>query len=116
MANIQKTFVYGAGIIDIVTTELDGNDTFIFDDTRVACLVLKNHLQNAVNVNIEGDESGVVDVDGIGEVDVDSGYNTGDIAPGEIKIVRLDKIFEYLQGNISVTGGAGLVAYILEFI
>ena len=42
--------------------------------------------------------------------DLSTGFSMGSIAAGASRMVRLDDIFGYLQGNVSITSGAGLIA------
>ena len=116
MALIESTFIYSAAPVEMKTTILDGDDTFVYNDGVLSCLILHNVTESELDINIDGDEAVPVAVGGIGDIDVTDGSNTGPILPGDLKVVPLSNIYEYLKGNIKVTGGAGIAANLLEFI
>lgn len=114
MAVITPSSIQGAGAQAITYTVLGASDTFVFNPARNPILVLKNITGGALTPNIDGASGTVVPVDGIGNVTVSSGYTTPSIPAGGAVAIPLRSIREYLKGVITVTGGTGIQAYILE--
>lgn len=114
MATIAKT-QNGAGVQDLAVTTLDGtSDTFVYDATRAAFLILKNPTGGAISPVIDGDGATSVPVGGVGSVDISAGFAVGSIAAGETKVINLAGISAYLAGTIDIASGTGLEASILE--
>jgi hypothetical protein len=65
--------------------------------------------------NIDGAGGTTVPVAGVGSVSVASGYTNPSIPAGDIASIPLKSISGFLQGVVTVTGGSGIKAYILEF-
>jgi hypothetical protein len=113
MAAITATTV-GDGDTVMTVTTLGASDTFVFDSQKGPLLILDNVTGGALTVTIDGDGGTTVDVDGIGAVDVSGGFVTALIGIGAKVVVRLGTIREYLKGTITVTGGTGIEASLLE--
>ncbi len=114
MAAITATTV-GTGDTAMTITTLGASDTFTYDSTKNPILILNNVTAGALTVTIDGDGGSTVSVDGVGDVSVASGFATASIGAGAYSVVRLGTIREYLKGTITVTGGTGIEASLLEF-
>jgi hypothetical protein len=113
MAAITATTV-GDGDTVMTVTTLGASDTFTYDPKKGPLLILDNVTGGALTVTIDGDLGTTVDVDGIGAVDVSPGFPTQLIGIGAKVVVRLGTIREFLKGTITVTGGTGIEASLLE--
>jgi len=114
MAAITATSIASAGATTVTVTTLGASDTFTFNPAKNPILILNNVTAGALTPNIDGAGGTVVPVSGIGNVSVASGYTTPSIASGAVAAIPLRSIKEYLRGVITVTGGDGIKASILE--
>jgi hypothetical protein len=114
MANIVATTLQGAGSRVVTRTTLTASDTFTYNATRDATLILDNITAGPLTVTIDGAGGTTVPVPGIGDVSVAAGFSTGSLAAGVCVAIPLDSIFQYLQGVIAVTGGTGIRATLIE--
>lgn len=115
MAEITATSMTGTGERDITITTLGASDTFVYNASRDPVLILNNVTAGALTPNIDGDGQTSVSVSGIGSVDVSGGLTLASVAAGDYVAIPLKTIREYLTGTITVTGGDGIEAAILEF-
>lgn len=115
MATIAPTAVTGFGAVAVSITTLTASDTFTYDSSKNQFLILNNVTGGALSPVIDGDGGTTVDIDGIGSVDVSTGFAVGSIAAGDSAMIRLSTIRQYLQGTIALTGGTGIEAQLLEF-
>lgn len=114
MALIAATSIANAGSTTVVVTTLGASDTLTFNPAKNPILILNNATAGALTPNIDGAAGTVVPVAGIGNVSVASGYTTPSIGAGAVAAIPLRSIKEYLRGVITVTGGTGIKASILE--
>lgn len=114
MAIITATSIQNAGATVVTVTTLTASDTFTFNPARDPVLILNNTTAGALAPNIDGAGGTVVPVSGVGNVSVASGYTVPSIAAGAVAAIPLKSIKEYLRGTITVTGGTGIKASILE--
>ena len=114
MATITPTQM-GSGDSVLTVVTLTGTDDFVYTAAKKPVLVLDNVTGGALTVVIDGDGGTTVSVDGVGDVDVSSGFSTASIAAGSKVAIPLYSINKYLQGTIAVTGGTGIEASLLEF-
>lgn len=115
MATIAATSLSGPGERLVTETTLTGTaDTFTYVQSARQILVLRNPTAGAITPVIDGDGASSVVRDGVGTIDVSGGYSVGAIAAGAVLAIPLDTISSYLQGVISITGGTGLVAVLLN--
>ena len=112
MAVITATSIKARGQIAVTETTLGASDTFTFN--RGAILILTNDSGGALTPNITGDGGTTVSQEGLGIVTTSAGYTFSSVANLAVACVRLDTISEYLKGTITVTGGDGMVATLLE--
>ena len=115
MATIVPTSVQGSGVRVVTRTTLTASDTFVYNDSAKAVLILDNVTGGALTVNIDGADGTTVPVQGIGSVSVAAGYSTGSIAASACVAIPLDSIDQYLKGVITVTGGTGIKATLIEY-
>lgn len=115
MPAITATNMTGLGAKSLTETTLNGTDTLVFSEIKNQVLILDNPTAGALSPVIDGDGGTTVQVPGLGVVDVSSGYSVGSIAAGASKAIRLNSIKDYCKGTVSITGGTGLVATLLEF-
>ena len=115
MATIVPTSVQGSGVRVVTRTTLTASDTFVYNDSAKAVLILDNVTGGALTVTIDGADGTTVPVQGIGSVSVSAGYSTGAIAAAACVAVPLDSIDQYLKGVITVTGGTGIKATLIEY-
>ena len=113
MPAIAATSV-GSGFVLVTETTLDGStDTITFNPSKSPLLILSNSTAGSLTPVISGDESTTVTCPGVGEIDVLGGVSQL-IADGEVFALRLSSRADYLEGSITVTGGTGLVAQLIE--
>lgn len=115
MATLTATDMRGVGAVAVTENTLTASDTFTYRRNRDPLLVLINGTAGALTVTIDGNGGTSVAKPGVGSIDVSGGFSTPEIAVGEEYAIRLNSIYEYLQGTIAVTGGTGITAYLMEF-
>ena len=115
MAVITPTNAKVIGSAALAQTTLGASDTFVYNAKRNPVLVLDNVTGGALTPLIDGADGTTVPVIGIGNVSVASGYTTPSIGAGAKAFIPLKSIEKYLQGVITITGGTGIKASILEF-
>lgn len=115
MATIVATSMQGAGKRAVTMTTMTASDTLTYKAGQGQILILRNGTAGALTPIIDGAGATTVPVQGIGSVDVSTGYSVGSIAAGAQVAIPLDTISAYLVGVITITGGTGLSASLLEF-
>lgn len=115
MAIIAATQMTGQGARAVTVTTLGASDTFVFNRNKSATLILNNVTGGPLTPNIDGDGGGNFPAPGLGTVDVSGGLTLDAIAAGATVAIPLDSISAYLQGTITVTGGTGIEASLLEY-
>lgn len=115
MATIVATSIQGAGKRAVTQTTMTASDTFTYKSGQGQILILRNGTAGSLTPVIDGAGSTTFPVQGIGSVDVSTGYSVGSIAAGAQVAIPLDTIRAYLVGVIAITGGTGLSASLLEF-
>lgn len=97
-----------------VPVTLGASDTFTFQSGTHQVLILRNPTGGAISPVIDGDDGGIVQLEGYGRRNVVAGYPPFSIAAGAVKVLPLDTMSAALQGVITITSGAGLVAILLN--
>ena len=115
MATIAATSMQGAGKRAVTLTTMTASDTLTYKPNKGQILILRNITAGALTPIIDGAGATTIPVQGVGSVDVSNGYAVGSIAAGAEVAIPLDTIRAYLVGVISITGGTGLSASLLEF-
>lgn len=114
MATITPTSLTAIAPVTVTETTLAGTDDFTYNAAKTQLLILRNGTGGALTPNITGDEATTQYVAGIGNVDVSGGYDFASIADGDTVVLDLADIKGYLAGTISMTGGTGIIASLLE--
>ncbi len=114
MAAITATSMGGSGSRVVSRLTLGSSDTMTYNASRNPILILDNVTGGALTPNIDGAGGTTVPVKGVGDVSVSTGYTTPSIASGACVAIPLASISAYLQGVITITGGSGIKASILE--
>lgn len=114
MAVITPTNPASLSPVTITKTTLGASDTFAYTRGKTKYLILDNVTAGALTPNIDGDGATSEYLPGVGSVSTSSGYTFASIAAGVTVILDLDAIRAYLKGTITVTGGTGIEAAILE--
>lgn len=116
MATITATSALGFGARALTWVTLTGtDDTFAYNASKRPILFLRNPTGGAISPVIDGDGASTVSVNGVGPVDVSSGYAVGSIAAGAAVAIPLASIAEYLAGDIEITSGTDLEGALLEY-
>jgi hypothetical protein len=115
MAAITATSMLGLGARAVTITTLGASDTFTYTAGKNPVLVFNNVTAGALTPKIDGAGGTTVAVDGIGSVDVSAGLTLASIGVGASAAIPLKSISSYLSGVITVTGGTGIEAQLLEF-
>jgi hypothetical protein len=115
MAVITPTSMTGTGARTVSRTTLGASDTFVYNPSKNPVLELDNVTGGALTPKIDGAGGTVVPVAGVGDVSVADGLTLESIPAGAKVAIPLRSISAYLQGVITVTGGTGIKASLLEF-
>lgn len=117
MATINPTSLSGPGVRAVTELTLGASDTFIYDYGKPnSLLYIRNPTAGALSPTITGSlASAAISVSGYGNVSAAGGYAVGSIPAGGCRVIPLDTIRLYLDGTITITGGAGLVASFLQY-
>lgn len=116
MPAIVATSMLGAGSRVITETTLNGTDSFTFNPTKNPIMILKNTTAGPLTATFVGSTATTVAFDGVPSVSVAAGYATTAIAATTgVVAVPLNSIKEYLRGVLTITGGTGLTATLLEY-
>ena len=92
---------------------LTASDTLTFRNSPQQRLVLVNTTGSSNTVTLDGDGAAIIPVDGFGPVDPTNGLALT-IANNAVRALSLNTRGEYLKGTITITGGTGVTAYLLE--
>ena len=112
MAVVAATLLSGSGQRLMNETTLTATNSLTYQQGAGQELIVRNPTGASINCTLDGDGGTTVTVPGVGVIDVSAGY-TFAVAAGAARIVPLDTISAYLQGNVSITG-TGLVASLLN--
>ena len=116
MAVIGSTTLTGGGVRAVTRTVLSASDTLPFSAGFGAVLVLLNTTGGALTPIIDGADGTTISFPGVPVVSVASGYAVGSIpATTGAVAIPLDTISGYLQGVVTITGGTGLIALLLQY-
>ena|ERR1035437_4234170 len=114
MPAIVVTSIAGSLVRAKTETTLNGTDSLILNSTANPILCLRNPTGSPISPTIVGSTATTVSVPGIAPVSVASGYAVGAIAASTVVSIPLNTISGYLKGVITITGGTGLVATLME--
>lgn len=116
MTTIVQTSPSGTTLNKVlIETTLNGTaDIIPFVRGSGQILILRNPTGSTISaVKIFGSAAGISGIPGGVPVDYSLGYLVGNIATLQSKFVRLEDIFLYLAGTVTVSVGAGLVAILV---
>lgn len=116
MATLNATSLnQGGAFTSINTLTLTASDTFTYDASKAQLLILYNATAGALTPNIDGADGTTVTIPDTGATfSVATGFTFPSIAAGAYAMVRLDTIKAYLSGTITMTGGTGIKAVLLN--
>jgi len=109
MAALTQTNGSVVGAFTVTEQTLTASDTLTFTPARKQLLVLRNDTAGSLTATIDGADGTTVSVPGVGSVSVASGLAIA-VPANSVRAVVLSTISAYLQGVVSVTGGAGIKA------
>jgi len=116
MPAITATSMLGAGSRVVTQTTLNGTDSFTYNPTKNPVMILANTTGAPITATFVGSTATTVSFDGVPSVSVAAGYATTAIAATTgVVAVPLNTIKEYLRGTLTITGGTGLTATLLEY-
>jgi hypothetical protein len=113
MAVLNKYTFLTEEVIFPVT--LTASDTAVVSLNKKSALIVENSTGGPLTINIKGDTATSKVCEGIGSVDL-TGGKPFSIADTETKKFPLNATYQAWlgDGNVTITGGTGATAYILE--
>lgn len=115
MASIITTNKNVLGAFNAPKTSLTGSDTLTYNAGMGQELILVNTTASVVDVTIDGASGTTVPVPGAGATTFSVAAGLVITVPAnDFMVVRLDTVHVFLQGAVSVTGGTGVSAIILQ--
>lgn len=113
MAAITQTTVLSSdSAVNVTRTTMTASDTLTYTQGAEQILVLYNTTASPVTVTMVGSAATTVSIPGMGgAINVSAGKTVQVPATGTT-VVPLDDYAQYLQGNVTITGGTGLVAHL----
>lgn len=115
MAIIIASDMKGSGQKAITETTLGASDTFVFNPETNPILIFDNITAGALTPLLVGDAAAPIGVPGFGNVDASTGELLTSVGIGDVVGIALNTISTKLLGTVTVTGGDGIVAQLLEF-
>lgn len=98
----------------VTETTMTSSDTLVYLPNTGQELILRNATAGALTVTLTGSASTNVSFPNVPFFSVAGGYSTGSIPAGAVRLIPLDTIGAYLQGTVTLTGGTGIVASLLN--
>lgn len=114
MATIAPTSIAGTGQRLVTRTTLTSSDTLTYLPNTGQVLILMNDTAGSLTVSLDGADSTNVSFPGVPNVNVSNGYSSTVMNAGQSRAIPLDTISAYLQGVITITGGTGATAILLN--
>ncbi len=112
MAVIASNTVSKTVPTTLTKTTLSASDTLVYSSGTRQVLNLHNSTGGSLTVLIDGSGGTTVSPAGLGApVDVSAGFSVT-VAAGAHKAIYLDAISAYLQGTVTLTGAATMIAWI----
>lgn len=113
MATVATISLQGVRERDETPTTLGASDTFVY--VPGSFLLIHNDTAGTVQPTIDGDGASTsLEIPGAGTKDLSSGYQwSTTVAIGDMTLIPLDTIKQYLVGTIALTGADGAEAVIL---
>lgn len=114
MSAIPLTSTQQQGDFVVSKITLGASDTLTYTQNSGQYLFLDNQTGSPIVATIDGAGGTSVPIPGVGATyDVSAGKAVT-VAAGVTKAIKLDTISAYLSGAVTVTGGTGLVAFIIK--
>jgi hypothetical protein len=115
MATITATSIGGSGVKTVTETTMTASDTLTYIPGAGQILRLRNATAGALTVTITGSAAVSRTYPEGGTVNYAAGFSTGSIGAttGDV-LVKLDSISAYLDGTVTLTGGTGIKASLLN--
>lgn len=114
MAVIAQNTLASAGVNPVVKTVLADGDTLPYVKGSSQRLFIENNTGASITVNIDGAGGTTVPVPNTqATFSVASGLDVV-VADGTTVFVTLDTVSAYLEGIVSLTGGAGALVYLVK--
>lgn len=114
MAAITQVTVKDAGVAVTATrTVMSASDTLTYIQGAGQVLVLYNTTASLVTVTLTGSAAPAsIPVPGIGGTFSLAGGKAIGVPASSTVVVDLDDLYQYLQGNVTLTGGIGVTAHL----
>lgn len=115
MATITATSIGGSGVKTVIETTMTASDTLTYIPGTGQILHLRNVTAGALTVTLTGSAAVSLTYPEGGTVNYAAGFSTGSISAttGDV-LVKLDTISAYLYGTVTLTGGTGIKASLLN--
>jgi hypothetical protein len=98
----------------VTETTMTSSDTLVYQPDTGQILILRNATAGGLTVTLTGSASVSASFPGVPFVATSGGFSTGSIAAGALRAIPLDTIGEFLKGTVTLTGGTGIVASLLN--
>jgi hypothetical protein len=113
MSTITATSVSKTGSFAVTEITATDSDVIAYDSSKKQILLLDNSTSAAITATIKGATATSTVVAGIGTVDLSAGISVT-VAAGATLALMLSTVSLYLSGDVTMTGGTGLTASLLE--
>jgi hypothetical protein len=111
-AILQTTVLSSDTAVNVTRTTMTASDTIPYVQGAGQVLVLYNTTASPVTVTMLGSAATTVSIPGMGgAINVAAGKTVQVPATGTT-VVQLDDYSNFLSGNVTITGGTGLVAHL----
>lgn len=114
MAALTLSSKAGPNVRTVTPNTLTSSDTFTYFQGTGQEILLHNPTAGALSPTITGSAAQSLAVPGGGTVNYAAGLAIGSIAAGASRYIDLDEIAQYLVGTITITGGTGLLAWLMN--
>ena len=116
MATLTNLDATVTGVFAATPQTLTAADVLVYEPTKKQLLHLNNTTAGSLTVVIDGADGTTINFPGVPAVSVSGGYAVGSIpATTGAVAIPLDTISGYLQGVVTVTGGTGITALLLQY-
>ena len=107
MAAIPISNATGSGAKLLSVAVLTASDTVTFAPGDI--INIRNTTAGALTLTMIGADNAVQGVPGLGNIATSGGLSTGSIAASTSVQIMFDTVKHYLQGLVTITGGAGMI-------
>lgn len=115
MAVIAASNIQGVGFKATATTILGASDTLVYDASKDQILILFNDTAGALTPLIDGSgASTAIPVPGFTPVSAAAGLTSASVAAGAATSMVLKANYQVMAGTVTITGGTGMVAMLVE--